>query len=122
MAFAVFGPGIIIVTRTDIANQTPVNIGYSQELSLDFTGETKPLFGQDQFPLVQARGTIKASGKIKAAMVSGLAWNSIFFGMTAFQTGGFTWNIGEAHAIPAAGGSGRRPASQPCRSSVLNAS
>jgi hypothetical protein len=42
MAFAVFGPGSLYVTRTDIVS-TPINIGYCQSFSLDETGETKQL-------------------------------------------------------------------------------
>jgi hypothetical protein len=94
-----FGPGIIIVTRTDIANSTPVNIGYAQEFTPEFSGSIKELFGQNQLPLDAARGTIKVTGKIKAAVLSGLAWNNVFFGDT-FSTGGIVWNVSENHAIP----------------------
>lgn len=75
-----FGPGILYLTRTDIANGTPANVGYVNEFSYDFAGETKDLFGQNQFPLLVARGTIKATGKIKAAAMSGLALNTILIG------------------------------------------
>lgn len=103
MAFATFGPGILIVTRTDLANQTPINIGYAQELSLDIKGTTKQLFGQNQFPLVAARGTIKASGKFVAAEISGIAWNAFFYGQSGFTTGGYAWQVGEQHVVPAGG-------------------
>lgn len=103
MPFATFGPGIAIVTRTDIDLGTPVNIGYAQELSLDLAGESKQLYGQNQLPLVIARGTIKATGKLKAAMINPLAYNSVFWGQN-LQTGGYSWNIGEAHTVPAGGG------------------
>ncbi len=98
--FAAFGPGIVIVTRTDLATPVAVNIGYGQELSIDFAGTTKELYGQNQFPLVQARGTIKATGKIKAATISGIAWNNVFFGQTLAAASGFAWNIAEAHSVP----------------------
>jgi hypothetical protein len=75
-----FGPGILYLTRTDIANGTPANVGYVNEFSYDFSGDTKDLFGQNQFPLLIARGTIKATGKIKAATMSGLALNTILIG------------------------------------------
>jgi hypothetical protein len=93
-----FGPGIIIVTRTDVANATPVNIGYAQEFTPEFSGSIKELFGQNQLPLDAARGTIKVTGKIKAAVLSGLAWNNVFFGDT-FSTGGIIWNVNEAKTI-----------------------
>jgi hypothetical protein len=75
-----FGPGILYLTRTDIANGTPVNVGYVNEFSYDLTGETKELYGQNQLPLLVARGTIKATGKIKAATASGQALNTVLLG------------------------------------------
>lgn len=97
---AAFGPGIAIVRRTDITNGVIVNVGYVNEMSLDYAGTTKELFGQNQFPLVAARGTVKATGKWKSAVLSGLAWNNVFFGQT-FNTGTIAWTIGEVSAIPA---------------------
>jgi hypothetical protein len=98
---AIFGPGIAIVTRTDVTPSPAVNIGYAQELSLDFAGSTKQLFGQNQFPLVAARSTVKVSGKMKAATLSGIAMNNIFFGSSFTPASGFAWNINEAHSVPA---------------------
>jgi len=78
----IFGPGVLILTRTDLATQTPYNVGYVNEFSYDFTFETKELSGQYQFPLLCARGTAKATGKIKAATLSGNALNTILLGGT----------------------------------------
>jgi hypothetical protein len=103
MAFPVFGPGIIIVKRTDIPNQTPVNIGYAQELNFSEKATVKSLFGQNQRALVLAKGTIKATGKIKAAEFSSIAINSIFYA-EALVTGGVNWQPNEQHVIPAGGG------------------
>ena len=100
MAIAAFGPGIAIVTRTDVTPSTPVNIGYAQSLSLSFKGNSKELYGQNQLPLVVARGTIKVTGKLVAAEDSGIVMNSVFWGQS-FTSGGYTWNIGEAHTVPA---------------------
>lgn len=102
MAFAVFGPGSLYVTRTDIANQSPVNIGYVQEFSYDESGDVKELFGQNQYPLAIARGTIKATGKIKQAMVSGVALNAVFNGQTL--TAGQLRMISQTASIPAPAG------------------
>ena len=96
---AVFGPGSLYVTRNDIAGQTPVNIGYAQEFTYDEASETKELFGQNQYALVVARGTIKTTGKMKAAVVSGLALNAVFNGQS-FVTGQLQMAQGEAHSIP----------------------
>ena len=98
---AAFGPGIVIVTRTDVSPSPAVNIGYAQELTLDFAGSTKQLFGQNQFPLVAARSTIKVSGKIKSAVLSGIAANNVFFG-GAFASSGFSWTIGEQGTVAGA--------------------
>src|SRR5487761_1260618 len=78
----VFGPGAIFLQRTDIANGTPVNIGRANEFQLDQQFTKKELFGQSQFPLFIARGSAKFTAKAKAAVISGIALNSAFFGMT----------------------------------------
>lgn len=97
---AVFGPGILIITQLGVANPTPVNIGYAQEFSYDEAGDTKSLHGQNQYPLVSARGTIKATGKIKAATLSGLALNAAFNGQS-FVNGQLIMQYGEADTVPA---------------------
>jgi hypothetical protein len=78
----VFGPGAIFLQRTDIANGTPVNIGRANEFQLDQQFNKKELYGQNQFPLFIARGGAKFTAKAKAALVSGIALNSAFFGAT----------------------------------------
>jgi hypothetical protein len=98
--FDAFGPGAVWVTRTDIGNSTPVNVGFSQELSIDFSASEKQLTGQNQYPIDVARGVTKITGKLKAAVISGIAWNNVFFG-NSFSTGGFQVALNEAHSIPA---------------------
>ncbi|HZT51920.1 MAG TPA: hypothetical protein VFA22_08305 [Stellaceae bacterium] len=78
----VFGPGAIVLRRTDIANGTPVNIGKANQFQLDQQFTSKALYGQNQFPLYVARGTAKFTAKATAALVSGIALNSAFFGQT----------------------------------------
>jgi hypothetical protein len=97
--FDAFGPGIVIVTRTDVAVPTPVNIGFAQGINFDFSASIKELIGQNQFALDAARGAVKVSGKMNAAVLSGLAWNTIFFG-ESMATGGIKWNPNEAGTIP----------------------
>jgi len=85
---ALFGPGILYLTRTDIANATPTNVGYVNEFSTDIKFDLKELYGQNQLPLVVARGTAKCTGKIKAATLSGQALNALLFGTgTSVVTG-----------------------------------
>lgn len=100
MGTATFGPGILLVTRTDLATPAAFNIGYANELSLDLTGSTKQLFGQNQFPIAAARSTIKVSGKLKAAVLSGLALNACFFA-SSFTTGKDNYYFNEAHTVAA---------------------
>jgi len=99
MAFAAFGPGILILTRTDLTTPLAINVGYAQEFSLDAAGTTKMLYGQNQYPLVAARSTIKATGKFKSAEISGIAWNACFFGNN-FSTGGAAWSVDSTYSIP----------------------
>jgi hypothetical protein len=96
-----FGPGILWLTRTDIANPTPTNIGYINEFSTDFSFETKQLFGQNQFALLAARGTAKSTGKMKAATLSGQALNAVLFGGTWTPGTQYDATTTAATAIPA---------------------
>lgn len=100
---ALFGPGILCVRRLDIANQGSINVGKVQEFSISLKGTNKELYGQNQLPDLVARSTVKATGKFKAARLSGLALNAAFFGQS-FQSGGFEWNINEAFSVPATPG------------------
>ena len=96
--FDAFGPGVIVVTRTDVTPGTPVNIGYAQSFNTQFQATIKELYGQNQLPIDAARGTVKVTGKITAAVLSGLAWNNTFFGNT-FTSGGIQWNLNESKTV-----------------------
>jgi hypothetical protein len=96
-----FGPGILWVTRTDIANATPTNIGFINEFSYDFSFDTKQLFGQNQFALLAARGTAKTTGKMKAATLSGSALNTVLLGGTWTAGTQYDATTTAATAIPA---------------------
>lgn len=77
-----FGSGVLLGTRTDIANSTPVNFGLVQEVTIEETATIKELNGQFQRPVAIARGTIKTTGKAKVARISGLAFANLFYGVT----------------------------------------
>lgn len=100
MAIFEFGSGVLLGVRTDIAGATPVNFGLIQDCQLDLSFTTKELYGQYQFPVAVARGQAKMTGKAKMAQVSGLAFNSLFFGQT-LATGQLATAFGEAHSVPA---------------------
>lgn len=100
---AVFGPGILILTRTDVTPSPAINVGFVQEFSLDAAGNIKELYGQKQYPLAVARSTIKATGKIKAAVISGIAWNTAFYGQSSLSTASIlAWNIDSTFSLSTA--------------------
>ena len=96
-----FGSGVLIGTRTDIPNATPVNFGLVQEVTIDETATIKELYGQFQHPVAIARGTIKTTGKAKVARISGLAFANLFYGVTP-APGQLATSFAEAGAVPAA--------------------
>lgn len=96
---SVFGPGTLMVCRTDVANSTPYNIGKCNEFSLDYSFSVKELYGQYQFPLAVARGTTKVTAKAKSALISGGMLASIFFGASLTQ-GQTTMAVEETGTIP----------------------
>jgi hypothetical protein len=114
-----FGSGILLGTRTDIANATPVNFGLVQDVTIEETATIKELTGQFQRPVAIARGTIKTTGKAKVARISGLAIANLFYGVvpiagqlaTSFAESGavsatspFTYTVGNAATFVDDGG------------------
>jgi len=83
-----FGSGIFWGTPlTDafgnaLSNPTPIQLGVLQDMSFDFSFDTKMLYGQNQFPVAVGRGKGKMSGKAKMAQFSGAMINSLVFGQT----------------------------------------
>jgi hypothetical protein len=65
-----------------IANPTPILFGTLQDCSIDISGDTKQLFGQNQFPVAVGRGKAKIQGKSKFAQINGRILNDLFFGQT----------------------------------------
>src|SRR5258708_22002972 len=84
-----FGTGTLIATPNagDInANPTPMQFGVLQDVSIDFSGDIKELFGQYQFAAYSARGKVKISWKAKAARLVGKQVNDLFFSETLAST------------------------------------
>ena len=92
----IFGPGVITITPSNVVNPTPVNVGLAQEISYDETGSMKSLYGQNRRALAIGAGTIKATGKIKAARFSSSAMAALLLGVTP-TAGQTTTAIAEAH-------------------------
>lgn len=63
-----------------ITNPTPIRIAGLQEMSLDMSGDLKEFYGQNRFALAVAQAKVKVSGKMKGALISGVALNTLFFG------------------------------------------
>lgn len=74
-----FGSGVMIGTRTDVANPTPRAFGILQEASVDFQFSVKELTGQYIFPVAVARSSGKISGKAKFANINAGMFNDLFF-------------------------------------------
>lgn len=96
-----FGSGVLIGTRSDIANATPVNFGLVQEVTIDQSASLKEIHGQFQYPLAGARGTIKTTGKAKVARISGLAFANLYYGI-APAAGQLATSFAEAGTVAAA--------------------
>ncbi|MCI0466793.1 MAG: hypothetical protein L0Y57_07290, partial [Beijerinckiaceae bacterium] len=96
-----FGSGVLLGTRTDVPNATPVNFGLVQEVTIEETATIKELTGQFQRPVAIARGTIKTHGKAKVARISGMAFANLFFGVPPLG-GQLATMFAEAGAVPAA--------------------
>ncbi len=83
-----FGAGNMYVTQLQdafgnaVSNPTPYPLMGLQSGEVDFAGDVKELFGQNQFPIAAARGKMKLQIKVKPARILAAVWNSIFFGQT----------------------------------------
>jgi hypothetical protein len=97
MPQSVFGVGFLFATPPG-ANATPLRFGALQDVTVDFSFETKALYGSSQFALEQARGKGKIDIKAAIGRVDPNLFNTIFFGQAA--TSGESLNsIDEAGVI-----------------------
>lgn len=81
----VFGAGTAILTPAAVngpANPTPLQVPIMQELSIDFSGDTATLYGQDQFPYGVARTKVKIECKCKMGAIYAALLSDLFFGAT----------------------------------------
>lgn len=88
MAQPQFGSGVAYITPLSIADgsvlatPTPLKVGVLQNISLDYSGDVKELFGQYAMPVSVARGKMKVSGKAQFASFNTTLMNSLFFGQS----------------------------------------
>lgn len=77
-----FGSGALWGVDTG-SNPTPVRFGVLQECGVDFTANSKPLFGQNQLPVTVARGAMSVKGKATVGQFVGRMIGKLFFGVDA---------------------------------------
>src|ERR1700683_2291766 len=100
MAQSVFGVGFLFATPQG-ANPTPTRFGRLQDVGVDFSYDSKLLYGSNQYALEQARGKAKIELKAAAGVVDPALFNNVFFGLTT--TTGETLNSIDESATPSTG-------------------
>ena len=81
MAQSVFGVGFLFATPQG-ANPTPTRFGRLQDVGVDFSYDSKLLYGSNQYALEQARGKAKIELKAAVGVVDPALFNNVFFGLT----------------------------------------
>lgn len=99
MAQYMFGTGQLFAS--DVGGGNPIRIGALQDVSVEFSGDIKQLFGQYQFALDVARGKTKIEGKFGSGNIDVAAFNALFFNQAGgVVTGEKKQAINEAAAVP----------------------
>lgn len=80
-----FGSGVLfgVPNAGNLATDpTPQRFGILQEVSVEFKGDLKKLYGQNQFPVAKARGKIDVTCKGKIATLDPTMLNQLYFAQT----------------------------------------
>lgn len=99
MSQYVFGTGQLYTTP--VGGGVPLRFGALQDVSVDFNGDIKTLFGQYQFPLDAARGKTKIEWKASSGNVDVNAYNTLFFGQTVAEGDELVQAFNEPGTVPA---------------------
>lgn len=99
MSQYVFGTGQLYATN--VGGGAPLRFGALQDVSVDFNGDIKTLFGQYQFPLDAARGKTKIEWKAASGNVDVSSYNTLFFGGTVDEGDELVQAFNEPQSIPA---------------------
>lgn len=99
MSQYVFGTGQLFAMP--VGGGAPLRFGALQDVSVDFNGDIKQLFGQYQFALDVARGKTKIEWKASTGNIDATAFNQIFFGDTVTTGDQLKQVIGETGTVPA---------------------
>lgn len=100
MSEYVFGTGQLYATP--VGGGAPLRFGALQDVSVDFSGDIKELYGQYQFALDVARGKTKIEWKASSGNIDVTAFNTIFFGGTITPSDELIQVFNETGAVPAA--------------------
>lgn len=95
----VFGTGQLF--STPVGGGAPLKFGALQDVSVDFNGDIKQLFGQYQFALDVARGKTKIEWKASTGNIDAAAFNDIFFGEEVTTGDQLVQAINEEGTVPA---------------------
>lgn len=102
MSQYVFGTGQLFATP--VGGGAPLRFGALQDVSVDFSGDIKELFGQYQFALDVARGKTKVEWKATTANIDATAFNQVFFDQTVTTGDQLSQVFNEAATVPATPG------------------
>lgn len=97
MAQYVFGTGQLYATP--VGGGAPLRFGALQDVGVDFSADTKQLFGQYQFALDVARGKTKIEWTASSGQIDVESFNQLYFGQTV-TAGQKIQVFNEAHTIP----------------------
>lgn len=99
MSQYVFGTGQLFALP--VGGGAPLRFGALQDVSVDFNGDIKQLYGQYQFALDVARGKTKIEWKATTGNIDATAFNQVFFGSTVQAGNQLAQAINEAGTVPA---------------------
>lgn len=99
-----FGSGVLFATPiggNEAANPSPFKFGVIQEVTVDFKGDLKKLFGQYQLAVATARGKLDCTIKGKLAVFDVAMLNQLYFAQT--QTTGYNLVVDNEQHTASAG-------------------
>lgn len=95
----VFGTGQLFAMP--VGGGAPLKFGALQDVSVDFNGDIKQLYGQYQFALDVARGKTKIEWKASTGNIDAEAFNQLFFGEVLTEGDQLVQVFNEAASVPA---------------------
>jgi len=96
--YASFGSGLLIAKPSG-TNVQPVAFGTLQDVTLEISGKTDKLRGQNMFPALVARGEMDISAKAKFGYISGPIYTSLFFSGATPSAGTTSLAYNEQHSV-----------------------